>query len=312
LAGIRRTLELVVASVALLAAPGTAGAAIVTNGDFETGTLSGWRDDYVQMPGPSAWFVYTGTTSPLSGAPIPAPPQGSRAAIADQQNISRQILYQDMTVPPGGSLNQLDLTAYYRNNAGLFGSPDSLSVTPGNQQYRIDVMKPSASIDSVASGDVLLNVLRTRTGDPNILAPTQFTADLSPFAGQTVRLRFAVVATTSQLNGGIDAVSVRSNGFTIGRAVRNKKKGTARVPVTVPDPGTLTLTGKGVRRRSAPASKSVAVGAGKVDLVVKATGKKQRKLNDKGKAKVKTTITYTPTGLSPSTQQTKLKLKKKT
>jgi hypothetical protein len=291
-----------------------ASAAIVTNGDFETGTFSGWHEDYVE-PGIGHWFNYTGNISPIEHFPISAPPQGTHAAITDQAEVSRQILYQDLTLPSGGSVYQLSLFAYYSGNgigggAGPFVSPDTLNLTEENEQYRIDLMKPSAPVDSVSPGDVLRNLLRTTGTSPDPLSPTQLTADLAPYAGQTVRIRFAVAVTDHTLNAGLDAVSVKSNGFSLGAATLNKKKGTALLPVTVPDAGTLDVSGTGVKARLTAASGSVA--AGTSNVVIKAKGKKKKKLNSRGKAKVNVSITYTPNGLSANTETTKLKLKKKT
>jgi hypothetical protein len=310
-----RPLAVAIAVLALLAAPSAASAAVVNNGDFETGNFAGWHEDYIG-PDVGSWFVYTGTSSPIEEFPIPAPPQGTHAAIADQDEVSRQILYQDLTLPPGGSVYQLSLFAYYTGDglggsAGPFISPDTLSLGPDNEQYRIDLMKPSSPVDSVSSGDVLRNLLRTTDTSPDPLVPTMLTADLSPFAGQTVRIRLAVAVTEHTLNAGVDAVSVKSNGFSVGAATRNKKKGTAQVPLTLPDAGDVTVSGNGVKGRVASASKSVAVGAGPVNVVIKAKGKKKRKLNETGKVKVNASITYTPNGLPATTQQLKLKLKKK-
>jgi hypothetical protein len=301
-----RRFRLVVLAVAAtaLAAPAAASAAIVNNGDFETGNISGWQ---TSNQGPANWFAYAGTVAPISMNPLPAPPQGSFAAISDQTAESRTILYQDVTLPPAGTQVRLSLISYYTADTAIV-SPDTLDVSSTvNEQYRIDVMRPGAAVDSVASGDVLATVLRTQTGAPVVLAPTQKTADLSAFAGQTVRLRFAVATTENNLNGGADAVAV--NGLTVGQATRNKKKGTATLPVTVTDPGTVALTGNGVKPSSA--SKSVAVPAGTTNLLVKAQGKKKRKLNRKGKVKVQVTITYTPTGAAPLGEAAKVKLKKK-
>ena len=103
-----------------------------------------------------------------------------------------------------------------------------------------------------------------------------------------------------------------SNLLTLGKPKLNKKKGTATQPVTVPGPGVLTLTGKGVvTRRPARASASRAVSAaGTVNLLVKPKGKAKRKLNSTGRAKVKVTITFVPTGGSPNAQTKTIKLKK--
>jgi len=302
----RCLLALVAATAALFAVPGLARAAIVTNGDFETGNLSGWQSSNA---GNGSWFAYTGTTTPLSVFTFPAPPQGNFGALSDETGEGTHLLYQDVTLPPGGTTNQLSLFVYYDSRDPIV-SPDTLDYTGApNQQYRIDVMKPSAPTDSVAPGDVLLTVFRTLSGDPQTLSPTTKTADLSAYAGQTVRLRLAEVDNQFYFNAAADAVSVKSNGFEIGKASVNKKNGTATVPVTVPDDGSLAATGKGVKVKVG-ASTAKSVSAGTVKLKVKPKGKTRSKLNASGKAKVKLKITYTPNGLSATTRKTKLKLKK--
>jgi hypothetical protein len=303
----RRVFVRGIVGLALLVAPGSASAAIVTNGDFETGNFSGWQLNDAPDPPTGSWLVYTGAS--LGGDPIPAPPQGNFAAAVNQSDPGRHLLYQDLTLPPGGSQYLLSMYVYYDSNAAISSQPNLDFAGPPNQQYRIDVMRPSAPLDSVASGDILRAVFQTVTGDPPTLAPTVMTTDLKPFAGQTVRLRFAEVDNQDIFHAATDAVAVKTNAFTLDQVIRNKKKGTAQLPVTVPDAGTLTLTGSGVKPRSA--RKAVAVGAGTTNLLVKATGKKKRDLKRKGKAKVSVTVTYTPNGLSANSRQTSVKLKKK-
>jgi hypothetical protein len=93
-----------------------------------------------------------------------------------------------------------------------------------------------------------------------------------------------------------------SNQFSFKKPVRNKAKGTAKLPVQVPGPGTLSLTGKGVKAQrangGARASKVVKA-AGTVKLTIKAKGAKKAKLKAAGKVKVKVKVTYTPTGEVP-------------
>jgi hypothetical protein len=100
---------------------------------------------------------------------------------------------------------------------------------------------------------------------------------------------------------------------------RNTRKGTATLAVNVPGPGTLSLTGKGVRAQrtgdvgTASASKTVTA-AGTVKLLIKPKGKVKRKLNRTGKAKVTVNVTYTPTGEAPgipNTQSKRIKLIKR-
>ena len=101
-----------------------------------------------------------------------------------------------------------------------------------------------------------------------------------------------------------------SNAFTLGAVTRHKRKGTATIEVTVPGPGTLALSGAGVKGRTAAAGKSVSA-AGTVKLAVKPTGGVKRKLARIGTAKLKIAVTYTPSGEvpgDPNTQRRKLKL----
>jgi len=116
--------------------------------------------------------------------------------------------------------------------------------------------------------------------------------------------------------GGGGSRTPPSNTITLAGAKLNRKKGTATIPVTVPGPGTLTLTGKGVASQrpvgvSRPATAARTVSApGIVNLLVKAKGKTKKTLFSTGKAKIKLTITFTPTGGSAASQTKTVKLKK--
>jgi hypothetical protein len=82
-----------------------------------------------------------------------------------------------------------------------------------------------------------------------------------------------------------------ANNFDIGKPKLNKTKGTAKVSVTLPGPGKLMVTGKGVaKKRYSPTA------AGIVKVLVKAKGKKADTLNATGKVRLKVKFTYTPTG----------------
>jgi hypothetical protein len=110
----------------------------------------------------------------------------------------------------------------------------------------------------------------------------------------------------------ITAVFEPSNSVTPGETALNKKKGTATLNLTLPNPGDLTASGNGVKASSAGhAVVSKSVGAGPAQLLIKAKGKKKKTLNETGKVKLNLAITYTPTGGDPSTKSMKVKLKKK-
>ena len=111
----------------------------------------------------------------------------------------------------------------------------------------------------------------------------------------------------------LNADVVPANTITVGAITHNKKKGTATIAFdAIPNPGELTGSGNGVKASSAgTAAISKSVGAGMAQLLIKAKGKKKRKLNQDGKVKLTVGITYTPTGGDPATQSVKVRLRKK-
>jgi hypothetical protein len=84
--------------------------------------------------------------------------------------------------------------------------------------------------------------------------------------------------------------------FSFGKAKKNKKKGTAKLTVTVPGPGALKLR----KTESVKGAKKRAEEKGKEKLPVRAKGEKKKTLQRKGKAKVKAEVTYTPTSRDPT------------
>ncbi|HVD40949.1 MAG TPA: hypothetical protein VNC16_08100 [Solirubrobacterales bacterium] len=307
------------AIAAFLLIPTSAGAAAIVNGGFEAGSLEGWTT-VNEPPGLEAfdnWFVYSGSKSPRGGAPVPPPPEGTYAAITDQGGAGTHILYQDVSLDPFYS-HQLSLIAYYRSpvTAPTTPTPDSLHTSefgPDNQQYRIDVIKPTANIYSLEASDVLGTLFATKSGDPKELGPTTYSADLTPFAGQTVRLRLAEVDNSGNFYAGVDAVAIQStppsNVVALGKPSFNKQKGTAKLPVAVPGAGTLTIADVKTTKRRIKAKTLTATGPGTLQLPVKPTKRARKILANKGKLKLKVAVTFTPTGGFPGTVTRKLTLK---
>jgi hypothetical protein len=107
----------------------------------------------------------------------------------------------------------------------------------------------------------------------------------------------------------IGAVELQPNSaFKLGKLKRNKKKGTAKqvVILPLPDAGTVTINGKGLKTKTRNVT-----GAAKVKLPVIAKGKKRGQLSRSGKAKLKAKITYNATGNAAKTLKRKLKLLKR-
>jgi virginiamycin B lyase len=94
-----------------------------------------------------------------------------------------------------------------------------------------------------------------------------------------------------------DAVAVDAlRSFSFGKVARNKEKGTAKLTVKAPGPGTLKLANttavKGAEER--------VEAKGKQKLPVRAQGETKKILKRKGNAKVKAEVTYAPAGDNPN------------
>jgi hypothetical protein len=108
----------------------------------------------------------------------------------------------------------------------------------------------------------------------------------------------------------IGAVEVQApNSFAFGKLVRNKKKGTAKLTVTLPTPnaGTLSLAGKAVKARTLTLNGSTA----SLTIPIVATGKARKALKRKGKRKVAISVTFQAPGQAATTQTRTVKLVKK-
>jgi hypothetical protein len=327
----KRAIAPIAVLLALIAASG-AGAATIVNGGFEARDLSGW---HVRSSGFGNWFAYQGTEAPighrLSGAPVQEPPQGAFAAVSDQADPDTSILYQDISLEPGSSY-RLSLLAYYDSHAPIaVPTPDTLSVDEAdlggqkNQQFRIDLTRPDAPLDSLDPADILRTLFRTQPGASTKMLPTRLTTDLASLAGQTVRLRIVTAAHDEALNAGVDAVSLSpqevgrspshgsSHGSTrldFGKLKANRRTGTAVLPVRVPGPGLLTVTGKSKVPKGGGASVSgsealrkairpetaKANGATTVRLHLRPTSLARATLVRKHELRVVLTVVYLPSG----------------
>jgi hypothetical protein len=194
-------------------------AAPVSNGGFESGTLGGWTE--VDQPGSDGgWLAYQGTSAPDSGSVLPAPPEGTFAAITDQLGHGSHVLYQDLTVDPAAST--LELRVFYVNQADRFVDGPGLDFMAGeNQRFRVDVLRAGADPFSVDPADIVATAFSSSAGSALELPATVVRVDLAGSAGQTVRLRAAEVDTLQFLNAGVDAVTF--------------------LPTPTPSPSTTTL-----------------------------------------------------------------------
>lgn len=94
-----------------------------------------------------------------------------------------------------------------------------------------------------------------------------------------------------------------SNRIALGKLKRNRKTGTGTLWVSVPDAGTLVLTGQGIEK-----VKRHAGGAAKLKLPLMPVGKAKRRLAGKGSAKFKLKLSFVPVGGSVGTVTRSVKL----
>jgi hypothetical protein len=351
-----RLLPITIAICAALAVPSAGSAATVVNGDFERGDLGGWQVHRATESG--NWFAYANSTDPPTNAdpttnvitttdPIAAkrgrelpqfPPQGKFAATSDEVSFDTLILSQEIALAPGFD-HRLSLLVYYDSLVPIaVPTPDTLSVDPAvlsgaNQQFRIDIVKPEASPESLDPADVLRTVFRTQPGDPQNLQPQWVSADLSPFAGQTVRLRIANAAHEELFTAGVDAVTVDStrpgqkpppplgsNRFSFGKVTLNRKNGSAKLSVKVPGPGKLTAKAEASKAKAGKVKKTqwlkpaavTASKAGSVTIPLKPTAAAKKILKAEHKLRVKVAVTFDPAGGSPRTETVPVVLKLQT
>jgi hypothetical protein len=211
--------------LALISSGSYVKANLITNGGFESG-LAGWTvTNQVGSLAGSSWFAQTGTSSPLSGFAVPAPPQGLIAAMTDQGGGGSHALVQSFVVPGGITSVQISFLLFIGNRLpdGRFFTPNSLdlNVIP-NQQARVDILTAAATPFDLTPSNIVANLYQTHVGDAPISGyslRSSIVNGLTP--GATYQLRFAEVDNQMQFQMGVDSVVID----------------------TVPEPATFGLVG---------------------------------------------------------------------
>ena len=189
---------------------------------------------------------------------MPPPISGNYDAVADQTGENSLLLYQDVALDPAVPQHFSLFFDYHSYRPMTVPAENTLAVggpgTPATQQVRVDLMRAGSDPASLAPGDVLETLFASQGhGDPQQQPWTQLTADLSPYAGRTVRIRIAAVDTELVLNVGVDAVSVEptllpqvsalpgapapSSEFGFGRVLSDSRRGSAKLTLELPGPG---------------------------------------------------------------------------
>jgi hypothetical protein len=227
----RMKLVVGVMAIALVGAVSLALAAKPSNGNFEKGTLRGWKAKTLN-DGFGEWAVYQngdkpGDNQPTQQPPVRyagrgdapsgpgnlyAPPQGKFAAYGFGAGGGPRTLTRTLYLKPDRKIT-LSMKVFYKNLAHAFHTPNTLDTSVGgptkNQQYRIDIIRKGAPLDSLGNSDVLQNVFRTKVGDKLKRGPFDVTANLTSLAGKTVTLRLAEVDTQYFFYPGVDNVKLK-------------------------------------------------------------------------------------------------------
>jgi hypothetical protein len=159
---------------------------IIVNGGFETGNLNSWISN--------GFTINNGLLDPPSpDGPLP-PYEGSFNAMWNSGSGTRDI-YQTVTLPVGEPLT-LNWAHRVRNHHTAF--------LPNSQQVRVEVRS--------TTNVVLATLFTTSSGDQLLQNWTEHSADISAFAGQTVRIAFVVIANNFYLNLHVDEVNITTGG----------------------------------------------------------------------------------------------------
>jgi hypothetical protein len=217
--------------VLLSLVPAASAGELLTNGGFEAG-VAGWTL-FDQAGGSGSFFVQSGTGSPLNGFGVPAPPQGTNAAMTDQGGPGTHVLLQSFTVPLGSTSVMLSFQSFIGNQAAAF-NPDSVDYTViPNQQAIVDILGSVGGAFDNPSTAVVNAFTSTANGG---YSPVSF--DLTSFVtpGSTYTLRLAEVDNQLFFNAGFDDVSIQAVG-------------------AVPEPGSAVLLLCGVAALGVKASR---------------------------------------------------------
>jgi hypothetical protein len=171
--------------------PNTAAVSgLIKNGDFEIEALTGWT---IENTGSGTFSLNDGSFIP-SGPDVAMPPfAGDFSVLSNQTGPGVHAIHQDITIPVRNDL-RLQWTDQIRNHATLFADPE--------QEFRVEIRD--------TANQVLAVLYSTTPGDQLIQPWTTRTADLSQFAGQTVRIAFVEQDNRGYFNVHLDDVQITS------------------------------------------------------------------------------------------------------
>jgi hypothetical protein len=173
---------------------------VLTNGGFETGDFTGWTVSNAGTP-PDSFFVTTGNLTPENSLPTVGAASGNFYAVTDQQAPGIHVITQSFTAVANTD---------YVLSFDMFVNDYALSQgLPGQFGGEADLIAGGA--DPIAA-PITTQFYQADTqvvaGAPNpwVATSLDITSDLT--AGDTYQLRFLESDSTTNLNVGVDDVSL--------------------------------------------------------------------------------------------------------
>lgn len=189
-----------------------ANAASLTNGGFETGDHTGWTV-VVQEDSGGDRFVTGGTSTPLTGSPIPNPSEGEFFSVTDQFGPGSYVLFQDIALESDSNHTlSFDWFAQDYFNAGVSDAGNMNKDAFPNHHFRVDIVDTSFTdwFKPNSSAGVLANLISPTAEASPVNGFNNATFDLTAFAGSTVRLAFRNVDNKGFFHAGVDNVQIQS------------------------------------------------------------------------------------------------------
>jgi hypothetical protein len=148
--------------------------------------------------GNGTFVINDGTFDP-SGPDGPlATYNGSFSALTDQGGPGVHTIYQDVTLHASATSATLAWADMIRNHAGEFSDPE--------QECRVEIWN--------TDNQVLATLFSTNPGDPLLNSWTERSADISEFAGMTIRVAFTEEDNLSYFNVHLDDIRIELLGTT--------------------------------------------------------------------------------------------------
>ncbi len=218
-----KTLIGAIAYLIMPAVASASGTQLITNGNFETGNLSGWTVAVQGNPSDTThqdgfYNISNGGTTPISGNPTDTNPGGGNDFAVSDSNFPDAIaLLQTVVIPKNYTSLNLSYDMFVNDWSGIgpVGQSYGLDYTAGGtfndmQFARVDLLTGGANALSTATGDVIKNfytgVDNASGNPPNPWV--QYSFNLNGLAAGTYQLRFAEVANNLAINMGVDNVSL--------------------------------------------------------------------------------------------------------